>query len=497
MSKQIGLLLAIFSFLTVGAFAQTQSGSTTISVGTNQGTLTFDYCVDLAPYTGNGPGSWTNFSYAVPSIDSVGLYGDSITYTPPAGPAFPRPPGGYGYNTTINGQPISGKSSTLYFPNTFPVQNQACTLAFQPEQSPPYGSASLSCTPLSISTFDPLYKITSILYSPPGNESKNGFSTSVSNGTTTSISNTFANSNTLSITASGGLLLASSTAGVSVGYSASTIDTSSFQCTTQSTSGSEILSSSNLEDHTQDQIFLWLNPQVSIAQTGSSTLIYTMSNVGGKPPDIINTRVANLQHPSQIPLWKLVPQTPVPGGVTLPGLEVLCANPLPPSQCTQTNACGCVPSDFAAIITAADPFFSPAALAISSSPTPDQVNQVDSNRFVYLQYLQLEDTQKLYGFSDTTQAFQSWGNGNGYSVGYTVGGQIGNSQFFGSISLTDTNTFTWSNTKTVGSINGTANSINLTLGTTNSDCGGYVDIYEDTVYHTFVPVREEPPPPGC
>ncbi len=356
------------------------------------------------------------------------------------------------------------------------------------------GSGTASLVQAPTATAKPLYSILSVIYDPPGNQSKNGFSTSTSNGITTGISDTFANSNSLSITATGGFL-AQATFGLSFGFSASTIDSSSFQFTTQSTNGSEVPSVSNFVDHTQDQVFLWLNPEVSIAQTGSNTLIYTMSNVGGQPPNVINTRVANLQNPSQIPLWKLLPHTP-PSGGTLPGLASICANPLPPSQCTQTNACGCVPSDFAAIIPAADPFFSPAALNISSSPTPAQVNQVDSNRFVYIETLPLEDTQQPFSITDSDRTFQSYGNETGYSVGYIVGGQIGAPVGF-HVNVTNTNTFTWSNTKTIGSINGTANSTSLTLGTTNSDCGGWVDIYEDTVYHTFAPVREDPPTPGC
>ena len=471
------LFLSVFalSLLGGGLLAQTQfNQSTTVGNGTlgwtvnqNSGGCGFEGQSSYEVW------SFGNFIYTPNGGSAQSLGGNATDYNSPGGNCPPN--GGYMVQLSGNIQ----ENGNVYFIDFYPNEGGS-------------GTASLVQAPTA--TAMPLYSILSVIYDPPGNQSKNGFSTSVSNGITTGISNTFTDSSSLSITATGGFF-AQAIAGVSFGYSSSTIDSSSFQFTTQSTNGSDVPSTSNQVDHTQDQVFLWLNPQVSIAQTGSNTLIYTMSNVGGQGQNIVNTRVANLQNPSLIPLWKLLPHTPPTGG-TLPGLASICANPLPPSQCTQANACGCVPSDFAAIITAADPFFSPAAQSLSSSPTPDQVNQVDPNRFVYMESLPLEDTQEPYGISDSDIAFQSYGAENGYSVGYIVGGQIGSPVGF-HVTVKNTNTFTWSNTKTIGSINGTANSTTLTLGTTNSDCGGWVDIYEDTVYHTFAPVREDPPIPGC
>jgi hypothetical protein len=221
--------------------------------------------------------------------------------------------------------------------------------------------------------FNPTYNILSIVYSPPGDHSSNGFANTTSTGTTSTVGNNFQTGTTTTYSAGGGLL-GQGSLGVTFGVSAAAGNSSAFSVTYQNGNGSQLLSVSQPIDHSQDQFFLWLNPQVSFSSGTSSTATYTVGTVNSQPMDIINVNAAGLQTPSLIPLSVLLPQTIQPG-VTLPGLANICANPLPPDQCTQANACGCVPSDFAAIL-AADPL-----IGVSQLTPP---SQIDSSRFVFV-----------------------------------------------------------------------------------------------------------------
>jgi hypothetical protein len=188
------------------------------------------------------------------------------------------------------------------------------------------------------------YKVLSILYDPPGNASTNGFTNSVSAGTTDSSTQNF--SNTDSITFSQGFL------GVSNSITFSTQQTvgsgSSETTTYQASSSSQLGSVVQAVNHSQDQVYLLVDPSVSLTQTGSLTGFYSF---GGSidatgfqpgttiPPDILNVNIAALQNPSLIPLSILEPQVPQPG-VTLPGLSFICArHVMYPTKCVRLYGC--------------------------------------------------------------------------------------------------------------------------------------------------------------
>lgn len=210
--------------------------------------------------------------------------------------------------------------------------------------------------------------------------------------------------------------------------------------------------------------------------------------------DIVNVNVAGLQNPSEIPLSVLLPQTVQPG-VTLPGLANICAHPLPPNQCTQANACGCVPSDFAAIL-AADPLIG------SSQTTPP--SQIDSARFALVDSQILEGPQQQGGApvlnsfnqSDSSLQSQTETETQSNSVSYSTSSGVGISFLF-TLTITNTNIFTFTQTESQGVQNGSAHQATVTLGSDKIQCFEHVDIYEDTVYHTFAFALPASPPASC
>ena len=342
----------------------------------------------------------------------------------------------------------------------------------------------------------PAYQILSILYTPPGDHSNSGFSNSTSAGVSNSFAQNYSNANSISF--SGGLLGTSS--GVSFSTANTQGDTTGFTVSYQGTSGSQLSTAQQTIDHNQDQVYLWINPSIKVQQTGSTTGYFSLGTVDvngnyntGAPMDIVNVNIAGLKTPSLIPLNVLQAQNPQPG-VTLPGLSVICANRVPDNQCTQQNACGCVPSDFAGIV-AEDP--------LSSNPNQaTQPNSIDSSRYVYVNYLPLEGPQQQgagpvsnsFSLSDSQMGSQSYSNGSSYSVGlsksYSISGPF-------SLGITQTKTFTYGETKTAGTTNGTAHTGSVTLGTSRVGCQEYVDVYEDTLFHTFAYALSQPPPAPC
>lgn len=65
------------------------------------------------------------------------------------------------------------------------------------------------------------------------------------------------------------------------------------------------------------------------------------------------------------------------------------------------------------------------------------------------------------------------------------------------LDITATETFEYSQTQTAGVQNGKAHTATVTLGTSDVGCFEYVDIYEDTIYHTFAYALSQPAPSNC
>jgi len=322
----------------------------------------------------------------------------------------------------------------------------------------------------------PLYYIVSIVYDPPGNQSSNGFTDSDSNGTSTTTTQTF----TTGTTTSFGYSVMGSGNEFSFGSSGGNGSSETTQETHTQGHGSAIRSLYDHIDHTLDHVYLWLNTHVTFVQTGSSSAVYNLSTVDGQPMDVLDFSVANLQNPSQIPPEKCNPH--VLAGVTVPGVCNICANP---SSCTA--------ADFAPIV-AADEFVSGNVTLVP--------NQCTSNhRYCYISssYLDAPNPNPVsnsFTESDSNVQTQTFTDTHTYSVGFTTTEGWSVLGAF-TLSLRDTTTFSWSDSQSVGSSSGTTNQAQITLSTSTPGCNSGIDIYEDTVYHTFVPVPSGPLPAGC
>lgn len=344
---------------------------------------------------------------------------------------------------------------------------------------------------LNVSLF-PQYYILSIVYAPPGNQSSNGYTNAVSNAATTTVSKTFQTGVTtaVSVSAPGG-----SGFGVTFGASESNQNSQAFQISTSQGTGTQVSSNRNPIDHTQDQIFLWLNPAVTVTPTGTDTGNYSLSTPLGsnglpEPMDVVNVNVEDLQNPSLIPIGFLTSQTRdnVSG---LPGLASICAHPV--AQCT-TAPCGCVASDFATIL-AAD-------LLIGSAQTTPP-SQVNPSRFVFISSQTLEGPEctgcdpvkNSFTETDAQTTTDTETSTDSYSVGFTT--TSGFSFLGGGLTLARSNTFTWTNAMSVGMSNGTSHTASVTLGSSSVDCVETVNIYEDTVYHTYAFAPAVTPPTSC
>lgn len=221
----------------------------------------------------------------------------------------------------------------------------------------------------------PKYQILTVLPDAPGNMSSNSFTNASFYGSTSSISNSFTNTSTVTFSQSSSFGVIGESSSESISFTLGYGTTNEFTTTFTNAEGVSNASSHNPLDHTQDMFWLWLNPMITLTQTGASAVKYSISPPPNQSVYAVRVSAAALQNPTQIPLGLLEPISY--NGVTYPGLSNICAHPLPPAQCTQSNACGCVPQDFAAIL-ATDPLVS---LPVNSTKTPDQI---DSKRYFVL-----------------------------------------------------------------------------------------------------------------
>lgn len=375
-------------------------------------------------------------------------------------------------------------------------------------------------------TIYPKYRVESIVYAPPGNHSNNSFTDALTDGTTTGIGSSF--SNTTSVTFSIGLnfLGVGSTASWTTGQT----NTKGFtETTTQTISEatgvglSSNAQSPNTSSHTGDLFVIWTNPAVEIYQTGPKSIEYglgTQLQTAGDPnpgtPETISVDQevqAGAMQNGGVPIGALNPVSL--DGQTLPGLGNICASTeYYPNSCTQQNQCGCTATDFAGIL-AMDPLLrypateSPLDANGSISCTG---NPTSTSNCRYVPELNSENApvsvllagpQEPGGpspitplaLTDTNQIATTQTTTTGTTVGFTWAKNFnpgGNGP-----TITTGTSFTWSNSQSSGEVNGSAHTMQGQLSSSTLDCYDYINVFEDTVFHTYVFQMTAPDNTSC
>lgn len=365
----------------------------------------------------------------------------------------------------------------------------------------------------------PAFKLLSVLYIPPGDQSSVAYSTTQASGTQTSIMQSFTTS-----TVNG---FSFSIAGFSLGtsFTVSKMNTSTMtdEETTQNTGTTTFSALSDPIDHANDVLTIWTNPQVTISNfsdplAGKTITGQTLGNAQYNPTtgapiasapnnamSAVTVSVSQLQHPTTIPAGALVSQTL--NGAVVPGLLKFCANRIPENQCTVQRAaqdgCGCQPSDFTPIIQT-DPFFDPAVLAHTSNPGVADVNAQDPDNARFVPVVNTSGNPLLLtlagpGSGSTSSQTETVTDTSNTSTtfAHTVMKQVGITFSFSSNTPASqqtpgafkfnpsNNTIAWSETKSVGKTSSHSHSQTVTLGTNTSQCFENIAVYEDTVFHTF------------
>jgi hypothetical protein len=368
------------------------------------------------------------------------------------------------------------------------------------------------------SIFYPAYQVTSIIYAPPGNRSSNGYTNSTTDGTTTTVGSSFTAGSSITYTSGGDFLGLGGTLSVTFGASVTTGNSHAFSETFTDGAGVSLASQSsnpNAINHGQDLFLIWLNPAVSITPTGSTTANYsvgTQSSASGTPEEVDTVEVsaitmeANSSGVTTVPGAILGPQDDSSGHPTLPGLALICANHAAYPNCTTANQCGCVAKDFAAIL-ALDPLLhyttTESPLSADTSGATACANPAPSDKCRYVPVPNTpggsqQEVETLQGpecqgcdfinntFTQTDQdtTTQTLSESSTQTVMYTWKVDLFDEE--GGPTLTSANQFMWTEMESTGKINGTANSLTVTLSSATVDCSEDVPVFEDTVFHTFV-----------
>ncbi|MGA9511431.1 MAG: hypothetical protein WBV55_22610 [Candidatus Sulfotelmatobacter sp.] len=402
------------------------------------------------------------------------------------------------------------------------------------------GNVTYTAEPPATSTFGPLYKVVSILYSPPGNQSAQGFGTSTTDGTSTTIGSSFSFSEVLTFTSGIPNVLSGS---ASTGYTTTSNNSSAFtqtwtDATTVTTDDNSNTTynptKSDAVNHNLDSFVIWLNPEVTVISYGGSPASYTTgsqvtSGVSAVVADVLpplpaitmEATPAGVKGVTTVPVAYLVPQA-IAGengkNSYMPGLGAICknntlykdqlasANPSTPVACTQANQCGCAPSDFVAILQT-DPLLNYNGTTYTASPYAGTESPLELDvsgasvcggnpvvvtancRYVIVPIEKGSTTttfETLSGSagitftqSDATTKTETIGGSTSHSVGISFGG----GPIFADLKTADT--WTWTDSQSTGNSTSEGNSMSVTFKTSDTDCEENVNMYEDTEYHTY------------
>ncbi len=486
--------------------------------------------------SGCGPGAYfnqntyTNFSFAI-GRTSYPISGQQVVAQ------------GYGSYSCPNYTQPSTLPLTLPNTNNSAYPAGECVFTFS------NGGGSSSCPSLVTNTIDPLYKVVSILYAPPGNESTQGLSSATTDGTTTSIGNsfTFGDEYTFSSGVTGvfndsvsfGFALASSNtaAFAQTWTNAQSVATDDNYLDPAGANGGTGTSGSDGIEHNLDMFVVWLNPEITTTTYSDystpvsyKTGMVPVGNITTPDADIIVVPAANLMplpnsmtpsNPfgtSTVPNSKILPSVHIGADGTQysePGLGVLCKNlnlSEYNSHCSLTDQCGCTPADFAQIVVQ-DPLLRYNASTLTPNPVLESdsplvvdgsgvdtcggtvtnnkvtVPQGSDCRFVIVPQASGSNAPlniPLDGQSTNT-ASQTYTGSNILTSGSSFSYNVGLATQVGGIgaAMKNQQTWTWQDFQNTAVSQGASNSVQILLKTSTYDCFANIAVYEDTIYHTF------------
>ena len=362
----------------------------------------------------------------------------------------------------------------------------------------------------------PAYKVASIIYDTPGNRGMSGFDTGTTDGSHTSVSSNFTQGASVTYTSGSSFLNLGGTLNVNFEQAVTTGHSS--QVTDTFTSGTSVsnISAANPINHSQDMFLVWLNPAVSLTSSGQNSALFststqTGSNGNPEPVDQVEVFTYEMQGsngiPSFTPAQLEMQYDSATGYKDLPGMAAICANlnvsEYDNFQCTQGDQCGCKNTDFAGML-AQDPLVgyarteSPLDADTSGSGTCGQLPSPPSSakcRYVPVPTsLGYQQTSTLQGptcqtcnypsnggdFEDQHMTAQEYSETISQNVGYSWKLQFGIGSFASGSS------WQWSNSESSGSINGHYNAMRYAIQTNTLNCNETVNVFYDTVYHTYV-----------
>lgn len=498
--KQIYIALLLFVFPMI-AKAQTP---TTINLG--DGTLTFNASSEIDTCTRPSPGGPQEVEYTTYIYDTFSYTQNGVT-TPLDGTTSHV----FTSGSSCNPAPTDG-------PNPLPMQLPVgATIKFSMSGRGNY-SATIS------SLVDPLYKVVSIVYATPGNASSSGFTNGTTNGTTTTIGSSFTNANSTTY----GLDWRFVSGTITFGASTTTGNSSAFTETiaqASSVSNASASSGPNTVSHGQDLFLIWLNPEVELTAGAFNTSDLTYGihsqyqNGSEQKPDIVQvfgTAMQSNNGSSTVPLSILKHQyNTATGQYDLPGLAHICANQMEYlNDCPNGGQCGCTPSDFAGILsqdpminatTADNPLnFTTSGASTCGSPTftancryvPVPASPGSSIPMTTLlsgpNCSGCNRPINAYTQTDSTSSTQTYSESVSDTVSFSR--KFGTGPIGGNVTLQ--NSWTWTNSESVGATNGVSNQLQYSLSSSTTGCYQDVLVYEDTVYHTFV-TRQAPGNTSC
>ncbi len=285
-----------------------------------------------------------------------------------------------------------------------------------------------------------------VLYAPPGSKSKASYFAGSSAGATTSTADLFG-------------------IGTKVGITGNVIATADYQFTQQSSQSFQVtktdkteLDTNSVTDairHGQDAFYLWINPVINYTQEQSPSMPINISfgTAGGATMTVVQFTADELTHKEPIPDYRL--------------------------QYLKNFS----DSDIAQILSAdpwvASPGYSP-----------------DPNRFIKITSLQLDgpdnpgDNIPGQGTSVDDSHVNCQAETISQTIGADFGGAVGVSFFGQGEKATMVHSLSWKDTNSAGNCNGSSQTATVDLSTATVGYHDVIDIYEDSIYHSFAYVSE-------